>query len=61
MELILVICTLICAAGWAVNRIAAMALIRYMKEKKYTPPSTEETKACTRWAVKKLLHIKADE
>lgn len=57
LTVILFITTIICAFGWLICRVTTMALIKYLSDKGYTPPSDEETKACCKYALRKLLHI----
>ena len=38
--------TIICALGWVVCWTSTAALVKYMHDKGYTPPSSEETKEC---------------
>lgn len=58
MTIFLVVTTAICAFGWATNHAAAIALVKYMHDKKYTPPTEKETKTYVAYAWKELLHIK---
>lgn len=49
----------IAAIGWfeAIKTKVAMATVGvYMKEKGYTPPTSEEVRKCLPIAVKKMLH-----
>lgn len=43
----------ICGIQWLGNNIAAGALVLYMKEKGYVPPTQEETRACIKKVVRK--------
>ena len=56
--LILGISTTICALGWLVCKVGTMALVKYLMDKGYDPPSDEELHTCTLYAWKKLLHIR---
>lgn len=58
LVLILSTATAICAAGWLLYWVGAAALVKYMAEKGYKPPSDEEMRACTMYVWKKLLHIR---
>lgn len=50
-----VVTTAVCAIGWLVTRIAANALVLYIKEKGYMPPSEDETKACVKRVVTEMF------
>lgn len=52
---ILIIACIIFAYGWLKNKIGLLTLTAYITKKGYTPPSDEETKACTDYVVKNLL------
>lgn len=54
---ILAITTIISTLGFLVYWAGSAALVKYMVEKGYTPPSDEEMKACCAYVWKKLLHI----
>ena len=41
-----------------IYRVSAKALIMYMKDKNYTPPTGEELRACMKKAWYDTLHIK---
>lgn len=56
LTVILFIACLIFAIGWLKNKIGLLTLTAYITQKGYTPPSEEETKACTDYVVKNLLH-----
>lgn len=49
--------TVISVVGWLTYWTATSALIWYMIDKGYTPPSGEETKAYCSRVLKKMLHI----
>lgn len=49
--------TVISAAGWLLCWIAANAVVWYMADKGYAPPSDEEAKAYCARVLKKMLHI----
>lgn len=53
---ILFIACIIFARGWLRNKIGLLTLTAYITKKGYAPPSDEETKACTDYVVKNLLH-----
>lgn len=44
----------------AAYKIGAEALVIYMKEKEYTPPSKDETKECMKKAIKSKFKIRND-
>jgi hypothetical protein len=52
---ILFITTVICAVGWLNRWVSCAALVKYILDKGYTPPSDEETKACAEYVWNKLL------
>lgn len=58
ISIALLVSTVVSSIGWLSNQVASMALVKYMKDKGYTPPSDEEVKAYASYSVKKLLHIK---
>lgn len=51
----LTITTAICAFGWLVSRISAIAMIRYVKIKGYERPTNAELNECIRWAAKRVF------
>ena len=55
LTIILTITTAICAFGWLVSRISAIAMIRYVKIKGYERPTNAELNECIRWAAKEFL------
>ena len=54
---ILLASTVVCAIGYLKYCVATRALVKYMQDKNYTPPSDAETTACTAGVVKKMLRI----
>lgn len=52
----LFIACIILTIGWVKNKIGLLTLTAYITKKGYAPPSEEETKACTDYVVKNLLH-----
>lgn len=48
---------LIAAIGWLLHSIAIEVLVKYMKDKGYTPPSDEEIKAYFIYVLKRRFHI----
>lgn len=52
---IFAITTVICASGWLVKHIAALAIVYYIKNKGYKLPNDEEIRECTREVVKHLF------
>ena len=57
-ELILSIAAAFFAIKWLSCWVGNAALVKYMLDKGYTPPSDEEMKACCMYAWEKVLHIK---
>lgn len=45
----------VCAAGWFFSRLSVKILLRFMKEKNYTPPTGSELKACSRMVVEETF------
>lgn len=43
-----------------IARIAGEALIVYIEEKEYTPPSENETRECVKKAAKRMFKIRSD-
>ena len=37
----------VCAVGWFVSRLTVNVLLCFMEEKRYTPPTGVELKACS--------------
>lgn len=58
MELILLALLIRCAVGWLNSYVCRLALILFMMEKKYTPPSGKELEACMREVWIRVLHLK---
>ena len=58
MTIILSLITIFCSVSAVKYLIATHALVKYLHNKNYTPPSEEEMAACTKWVVKKMLKIK---
>lgn len=54
---IFLISTMVCAIGYLKYCVTTRALVKYMQNKNYTPPSDAETAACVTWVVKKMLKI----
>ena len=54
---ILLASTTVCAFGYLKYCVATRALVKYMQDKNYTPPSDAETAACTKWVVMKMFKI----
>lgn len=44
--------------GWLSCWCSSAALVRFMIDKGYTPPSDEEAKAYSAYVLKKFLHIR---
>ena len=55
---ILLASTVVCAIGYLKYCVATRALVKYMQDKNYTPPSDAETVACAKWVVLRMLGIK---
>lgn len=55
---ILAILAAVCALQWLICRVGTMALVKYLMDKGYDPPSNEELHSCTMYVWKKLLHIR---
>lgn len=55
---ILGITTAICGIGWLSNNIASKALVLYIAEKGYIPPTKEETEAYTRKVASKIFKLR---
>lgn len=53
MWMIFLLSTAVCAVGWYVYSLSTEALVYYMKEKGYTPPTEAETKECIRRVIKR--------
>jgi hypothetical protein len=45
----------VCAVGWFVSRLTVNVLLCFMEEKRYTPPTGVELKACSRKAVERMF------
>lgn len=45
----------VCAVGWFISRLAVNVLLCFMEEKRYTPPTGAELKACSRKAVERMF------
>ena len=56
-ELIIIAVLFVRAVG---NKIAAEALVIYIKEKEYTPPSEDETRECVKKAIKSKFKNRSD-
>ena len=50
--------TIICGIGWLVYWAGTNAIVKYMLDKGYKPPSDEEMKECSLYVWRKLFHIK---
>ncbi len=60
-EMVLVflfVTTIISSIGWLCCWVASATLVKYIKDRSYTPPSDKEMKECCSYVLKKLLHIK---
>lgn len=57
MTIFFTITTIISIIGWVTSYIAAKALMYYIKESGYRPPTKEEIKDCTRYAARHTLGI----
>ena len=56
---IFLVVAIVCAFGWLNRWVACAALVKYMADKKVTPPSDDEAKACAMYVWTKLLHIRS--
>lgn len=61
---IVILCELIIIAVLVVKsigyKLAGEALVIYIKDKGYTPPSTDETRECVKKAIKSMFKIRSD-
>lgn len=48
----------VCAVGWFLSRLTVNVLLCFMEEKRYTPPTGAELKACSRKAVERMFRRK---
>ena len=48
----------ICAIGWLNRYVCCVALVLYMKQKNYTPPSDAEMRACSEETIRNLLKLR---
>ena len=53
MWMIFLLSTAVCGVGWYVYFLSTKALIYYMKEKGYTPPTEAEINDCLWYVVKR--------
>ena len=51
LTIILAAATVVCAAGWCVNRIGVMSLLRYLQKNNYPMPTDEELSEISKWVV----------
>lgn len=58
LTVILLIVAVIALIGWLSCWCSSAALVKFMIDKGYTPPSDEEAKAYSTYALKKFLHIR---
>lgn len=58
MVIVLALITVISMLGWINCWVGAAALVKYMADRSYTPPSDEEIKAYCSYVWKKLIHIR---
>ncbi len=49
--------TVVSAVGWLACYTGLKAMVMYMKDKGYTPPSEDETKAYCGRALKEMFHV----
>lgn len=56
--MIFALTSVISTLGWLNCQVGVAALVKYMADKSYTPPSDVEIKACCYYVWKKLLHIR---
>ena len=57
MTAIFIVTTIICAVGWAFNRIKFISICYYVAVK-YTPPTDEQLKECCKYALTHFFKIK---
>ncbi len=50
--------TIVCGIGWIAYWAGSAALVKYMMDKGYKPPSDDEMKECSLYVWKKILHVK---
>lgn len=55
LTILFAVTTGICAFGWLNSWVARAAIIKFLLDKKYTPPTDDEAKACAEYVWKKLL------
>lgn len=55
---IFLISTIVCAAGCLKYCVATRALVKYIIDKNYTPPSDEEIVMCSKWVIRKMFVVK---
>lgn len=58
IDVLLLIVVAIVAVKWFACWIGAKALVKYMADKNYTPPSEDEIKVYCAAVVKKIFHIR---
>ena len=59
IAVVFAIIAVMCGIGWLKNAVGIRALLLYMLEKKYTPPTEEELKACCNVAVRRMFGLKS--
>lgn len=52
-----ILTTIISSIGWLCYWVGSAALVKYMMDKGYTPPSDEEMRACSTYVWKKIFKI----
>ena len=55
----LLIVVVVGALGWITANIAIFAFDEYLREKGYTPPTSEEVDACVKKAIQRLFSRKS--
>lgn len=55
MAILFAAIAVVCAIGWFINRIMALALLMYIFGKGWPEPTKEEWRACTRQVIEKML------
>lgn len=55
LAMIFAVSTVVCAMGWLIQKASCIALVKYLHDKNYTPPTDEETATCLRYAWGQIL------
>lgn len=57
----LIVSTVICAWNWGIYLVGGRALILFMRQKNYTPPTDTELKTCVDEVLAEMLRIRKDQ